>query len=52
MLLLYVARRRMVVNVIVACCQTEGDGECYVIVVCCQTEGDGECYCCMLPDGG
>ena len=37
MLLLYVARRRVMVN---------------VIVVCCQTEGDGECYCCMLPDGG
>ena len=27
MLLLYVARRRVMVNVIVVCCQTEDDGD-------------------------
>ena len=37
MLLLYVAKQSMVVN---------------VIVVCCQTEYGGECYCCILPDKG
>ena len=47
MLLLYVARRRMMVNVIVVYCQMVN-----VIVACCQTEDGGECYCCMLPDGG